>query len=264
MRIIFIGDIVGKPGRRAVQQFLPELKQELQPDLVIANVENICHGRGVSEDNIQEMLDVGVQYFTSGNHIFAQKKILAKLDDKSFPVIRPANFPPKNPGRGLELYQTAKFQKVLIVNLIGRVFLRQNYDCPFRKMDEILKEHAHEQIDAVFVDMHAEASSEKIALGHYLDGRVSAVIGSHTHVPTADAQILQGGTAYITDVGMTGAVDSVIGVKKEPIIEGFLTQMPFKYEIVEGKSIFTAVLIEINDATKKTEKIQHIIKYTKD
>lgn len=264
MKILFIGDIVGRPGRRAVKQFLPDLKNELQPDLIIANCENICHGSGISEDTINEMLEAGVQFFTSGNHVFAQKKILPKLDDKSFPVIRPANFPPGNPGRGFEVYQTAKMQKILIVNLMGRVFIKRDYDCPFRKMDEIINEHKHEKLDAVIVDMHAEATSEKIALAHYLDGKVSAVIGSHTHVPTADSQILEGKTAFISDVGMSGAIDSVIGAKKEPIIKSFLTQMPFKYEIEDGKSVFATVCIDINNSTKETENITQIIKYTED
>jgi hypothetical protein len=262
MKIIFIGDIVGRPGREAVGKFLPDLKNEIKPDLVIANGENICHGRGMSENTLNDAMNAGVDFFTSGNHIFAQKKILPKLEDKSFPAIRPANFPPGNPGRGFHIYETAKMQKVLIVNLIGRVFMRQDYDCPFREMDKILQENKNDPIDAVIVDIHAEATSEKIALGHYLDGRVSAVIGSHTHVPTTDSKILSGGTAYISDVGMAGVTDSVIGVKKEPIIKGFLTQMPFKYEMADGESVFSAVLIEINDKTKKAGKIEQIIKYT--
>ena len=264
MKILFVGDIVGRPGRNATKELLPKLKEKYSPDVIIANGENVCHGRGISEETIKELQGAGITFFTSGNHVYANKQGLAKLDDKKFPVIRPANFPPGNPGRGYQVIETAKMQKILVINLIGRVFMRQNYDCPFRTTDAILEEHKTEQIDAVLVDMHCEATSEKIALGHYLDGRVSAVIGTHTHVPTADAAILSEGTAYITDVGMVGVEDSVIGVEKEPIIKGFLTQMPFKYEIADGPTIFAAVYIEIDDTTKKADKIEQIIEHLND
>lgn len=264
MKILFLGDIVGRPGRNAVQKLLPSLKEKYSPDITLANGENICHGRGISEETIQEVVGYGVEFFTSGNHIYAQKKVLPKLDDKSFPVIRPANFPPGNPGRGYEIIETAKMQKILVINLIGRVFMRQHYDCPFRTTDAILEENKNEKFDAVIVDMHGEATSEKIALGHYLDGRVTAVIGTHTHVPTADAAILSEGTAYITDAGMIGVKDSVIGVEKEPIIKGFLTQMPFQYEIADGPTVFSAVLIEIDDTSKKATSIDQIIEYLND
>jgi metallophosphoesterase (TIGR00282 family) len=261
MKIVFIGDIVGRPGREAVKEVLPSIKEEHKPDLILANGENICHGRGISEETINELVETGVNFFTSGNHIYANKKGLAKLDDKKFPVIRPANFPPGNPGRGYQIIETGKMQQVLIINVMGRVFMKQNYDCPFRKIDEILEEHKADNLSAVIVDIHGEATSEKVALGHHVDGRVSAVLGTHTHIPTSDAHILEEGTAYISDVGMVGVNDSVIGVSKEPIIKGFLTQMPFKYEIPDGPTIFAAVIIEIDDSTKKATNIEQIIKY---
>jgi len=259
MRTLFIGDIVGRPGRQATVKILPKLKQKYSPDLILANAENVSHGRGITEESIKELTKGGVNFFTSGNHIFAQAAILPKLEDKKFPVIRPANFPPGNPGRGFQVIETAMMQSVLIINLMGRVFMRHNYDCPFRILDQILNEHKTTPLSAIFVDIHGEATSEKIALANYADGRVSAVLGTHTHVPTADAQIFEKGTAYISDVGMVGVKDSVIGVVKEPIIRGFLTQMPFKYEVADGPVTFNAVYIETDDATKKTEKIEQII-----
>lgn len=259
MKILFIGDIVGRPGRKAVKELLPSLKEKYQPDLIIANGENVCHGRGISEDTLKELTNMGIQFFTSGNHIYAHKKVVSKLDDKSFPIIRPANFPPGNPGRGYHIFETGKMQRILIVNLMGRVFMRQNYDCPFRAMDAIINEHRGDHLDAIIVDIHGEATSEKVALGHYLNGRVSAVLGTHTHIPTADATILSEGTAYITDVGMVGVKDSIIGAEKEQIIQGFLKQMPFKYDIPEGPSVLSAVYIEIDDTSKKATHIEQII-----
>ena len=261
MKILFIGDIVGRPGRETVKKLLPELREKYSPDAIIANGENMTHGRGISEETVKEMQSFGITFFTSGNHIFANKTVIPKLDDKKFPVIRPANFPPGNPGRGYQVIETGKLQKILIINLMGRVFMKQNYDCPFRIADKILAEHMGDNLSAIIVDIHAEATSEKVALGHYLDGKVSAVIGTHTHIPTADTTILQEGTAYISDVGMVGVTDSVIGVQKEPVIKGFLTQMPFKYEIADGPTIFGSVLIEIDDLTKKATSIKQIIKH---
>lgn len=261
MKILFIGDIVGRPGRKTITELLPEIREEFTPDAIIANGENMTHGRGISEETVKEMQRAGIMFFTSGNHIFANKSGLQKLSDNKFPVIRPANFPPGNPGRGYEIIETGKFQKILVINLMGRVFMKQNYDCPFRVTDEILKEYENEDLSAIIVDIHAEATSEKVALGHYLDGRVTAVLGTHTHVPTADAKILDNGTAFIADVGMVGVTDSIIGVEKEPIIKGFLTQMPFKYEIADGPCELGAVLIEVDEKTKKTTEIKQIIKH---
>jgi metallophosphoesterase (TIGR00282 family) len=263
MKILFIGDIIGRPGRDTVKEILPSLKKKYSPDFVIANGENLTHGRGISEETVEEMKKAGVDFFTSGNHVYANKSGVAKLDDKSFPVIRPANFPPGNPGRGYQLLETAKMQKVLVINLMGRVFMKRNYDCPFRTADAILEEHKADNPNTIIVDIHADATSEKAALAHYLDGRVTAVLGTHTHVPTADARILEEGTAYITDVGMVGLKNSIIGVDKEPIIRNFLTQMPVKHEIGEGPTVFNAVIIETEESTIKAEKIELIIEELK-
>lgn len=259
MKILFIGDIVGKPGRKTVKELLPKLKEEHQPDLILANAENASHGSGITEEAIDELTKAGIDYFTSGNHIYNNKTAIPKLDYKNFPVIRPANYPPGNPGRGYHIFETGKMQKILIVNLMGRVFIKESYDCPFRKIDEIIEETKADQPQAIIVDFHAEATSEKVAFGHYVDGRVSAVVGTHTHIPTSDAKILSEGTAYITDTGMVGVEDSVIGAEKEGIIKSFLTQMPFKREIADGATTFNAVLIEINEATGKAESIRQII-----
>lgn len=259
MKFIFIGDVVGRPGREAVTKILPDLKEKYKPDLVIANCENSCHGRGASEDTIAEMRRAGVNFFTSGNHIYGHKAVIPKLDDKKFPVIRPANFPPGNPGRGFQVVDAGRMQKVLVVNLMGRVFMKQNYDCPFRTMDAILKQHDGDQIDAIIVDIHADATSEKIALCHYLDGRVSAVIGTHTHVPTADCGSFPKGTGFICDVGMVGVKDSVIGAAKESILKSFVTQMPFRYEIPDGDVTFNAVYFETDDSTMQTTEMQQIL-----
>jgi len=259
MKILFIGDIVGRSGRETVKKALPKIKEDQMPDLIIANGENLAHGRGLTPETIEEMKQAGIDFFTSGNHIYNNKAAIEKLNDKSFPVIRPANFPPGSPGRGYHIYETAKMQKIAIINLHGRVFITENYDCPFRKADEILEEIKGDQPNAIIIDFHAEATSEKIAFAKYLDGRVGAIVGTHTHVPTADAQIFESKTAYITDVGMVGASDSVIGAKKEDIINSFLTQMPFKYDIADGPSTFNAVLIELNDSNGMATEITPII-----
>jgi len=265
MKIIFIGDIVGRPGREAVKKILPELRDKYKPDLILANAENLSHGIGVSEKSVEEMERAGIQFFTSGNHVYHNRLIIPKLDDKKFPVIRPANFPPGNPGRGYEVIETGKMEKVLIINLMGRVFIPQNYDCPFRAVDKILEDHSHENLSAIFVDFHAEATSEKIAMAHYLDGRVTALVGTHTHIPTADAQIFPEKMAYVTDVGMVGAKDSIIGAEKEGIIQSFLTQQSFKYEIPDyGPKTFGAVYIETELNSKEAIKIEQIIETIND
>jgi len=259
MKIIFIGDIVGEPGREATKELLPRLKQEFNPDLVIANGENISHGKGMSSDHMDEMMKRGIDFFTSGNHIWQQRDLRPRMDEKNPSVIRPANYPPDNPGRGWRIIETAMMKKLLIINLQGRVFMHKDYDCPFRAADKILEEVSHEHIDEILVDFHAEATSEKVALGHYLDGRVSAVIGTHTHVPTADVRILPGGTGYLTDVGMVGLRDGVIGVNKEEILKSFVNQMPVKHQIAdEGTATFCAVYLELKGG--KTVKAEAILK----
>ncbi len=261
MNILFIGDIFAKPGRETVKKLLKGYRQEQNIDLVIANAENMKHGKGVTEDNINEMKAAGVDFFTSGNHIWKDKEVIPLLDNRNIPLIRPANYPAGTPGSGYRIVETPSMKRVLVINLLGRLFMPVDLDCPFRTVDNILSDTSHEQIDAIFVDFHAETTSEKYALGHYLDGRVTAVIGTHTHVPTADAQILPKGTAFQCDVGFTGPADSVIGVKKEIIIENFLTQMPVRHEIAEGPTVFNAVKVESNEDKITASGITFIQKF---
>lgn len=261
MKILFVSDIFGRPGRETVKAILPGLREKYAPDLVIANAENLAHGNGFSPEHINEMSRAGIDFFTSGNHVWGQIDGVKRLDDADFPVIRPANFPlgVGVPGRGSAIIEDAKGRKVLIINLMGRVFLKPDLDCPFKAADRILAEYEGEDLAGIFVDFHAETTSEKYALSFYLDGRVSAIVGTHTHVPTKDARILKNGTAAITDVGITGSVDSVIGVKKELILKHFLTGMPVKHEPEDqGEMVFNAVLIELDEGKNKALNIIHI------
>ncbi len=249
MNILFIGDIVGKPGRNATKKAIKQLKDEHNIDLVIANGENLAHGLGITLKTSKEMCEAGVDFFTSGNHIYKNKDIFKEMEKKSTRIIRPANFPPGNVGKGYRVI-SKKGKKLLVINLTGRVFFDHNYDCPFRAIDQILDEHKKTKLDGIIIDFHAEATSEKIAMKHYLDGRVSALIGTHTHVPTADAEVTQKSMAYITDVGMTGPTDSVIGVEKKSILESFLRQTKFKLEVAKGSCVFNAVMLEITGRSK--------------
>lgn len=258
MKILFIGDIFGRPGRNTVKKLLPEFKAKYGAHLVIANAENMHHGKGVDEGQMNEMQKVGVDFFTSGNHVWKERSIIPRLNDKNLPLIRPANYPEGAPGRGFQIIEGGLMQRVLVINLMGRVFMPIHLDCPFRTADRILKQFEHEQLSAIFVDFHAEATAEKAALAHYLDGRVSAVIGTHTHIPTFDARILPNGTAFQSDVGFTGPIDSIIGLEKESIIKNFLTQVPVKHEVADGDTIFNAILIEIDDQTKKAISVEQI------
>jgi 2',3'-cyclic-nucleotide 2'-phosphodiesterase len=258
MKILFIGDIFGRPGRMAVEKILKTYREENNVDFVIANAENLRHGRGVSEKNIKDMQQAGVDFFTSGNHVFDDRELVPFLDNPKLPLIRPANYPPNVPGRGYEIVETALKKKILVINLLGRVFVKEHSDCPFRKADEILSKFANVKMDAIFVDFHAEATSEKNGLANYLDGRVTAVIGTHTHVATADARILPRGTAYQSDVGFTGPIDSVIGVKKEIMIDHFLTQMRVKHEVAQGPVVFNAVEIAVNDNNIQSADIKPV------
>ena len=264
MKILFIGDIVGRGGREAVKEILPKVREEYSPDLVIANAENLSHGNGFTPEHIEEMQKAGIDFFTSGHHVWGNKSGVLKLNDPKFPVTRPANYPSSNtPGRGYEIIEDGMMNRLLVVNMQGQVFMRPHVDSPFKIMDKILQETAHENLAGIIVDFHAEATSEKYTLGLYLDGKVSAVVGTHTHVATADAHIFENGTAYISDAGMVGAYDSSIGVKKDLIINKFLTQMPAKHEPeTEGKMVFGSVLIEIDEKTKKALDIKQIIKFT--
>jgi metallophosphoesterase (TIGR00282 family) len=250
MIFLVIGDIVGRPGRQAIHDFLPSLRREYGVDMVIANGENAAGGFGLTLETARELLGDGIDVLTSGNHIWAQKDIIPHLDG-DLPILRPLNYPQGVPGRG---YLVAG--KVMVVNLIGRTFM-SNYDCPFRAMDRLLEE-TEPKPPVIIVDFHAEATSEKVALGRYLDGRVSAVLGTHTHVGTIDATLLPGGTAYVTDIGMTGPTDSVIGDDAEAVIQRFLTMMPHHLSVGKGKATLNAVRVEVDENTGRATGIKRV------
>jgi metallophosphoesterase (TIGR00282 family) len=255
MKILFIGDIVGKPGRRAVRELLPGIVEDNRIDLVIANCENAAAGFGVTGEIVEELYGRQIDVLTSGNHIWDKKEILESVDEDET-LLRPANYPPGVPGKGSAVVSTRGGVQVGVLNLAGRVFM-QSLDCPFRTADQEI-EQLKKRTRIIIVDMHAEATSEKIALGWYLDGRVTAVLGTHTHVQTADERILPGGTACITDVGMTGPFDSVIGIKKDSILERFLLQMPNKFEIAKGDVRLQGVIVECDPASGRSLSIQRL------
>ncbi len=255
MRILFVGDIVGNPGRRILKNVLPRLRGEYLPDLVIANGENCAGGVGLTPSTAEEIFRAGCDVITGGNHTWDKREILPLLE--SHPrLLRPANYPDPAPGGGVCLCEGRDGTPAAVVNLMGRVFMNLTDD-PFRAADSILREiGSHARV--IVVDFHAEATSEKMAFGWYLDGRVTAVIGTHTHVPTADERVLPEGTAFISDVGMTGPYDSVIGVEKSLVIERFLTQRPVRLTPATGDVRLAAVLIEASAATGRAESIRRI------
>lgn len=255
MKVLFIGDIVGKTGRDSVKGLLPMIVDKYKIELVIANCENAAGGFGITEKVVSEIFACGVHVLTSGNHIWDKKEALPYIA-KEDRLLRPLNYPPGVPGFGTRLYTLPSGQKVAVMNLSGRVFM-SNMDCPFRCGSNEIK-RLREITNNIIVDFHAEATSEKLAFGHFVDGKVSAVIGTHTHVQTADEQILPAGTAYITDVGMTGPVNSIIGVEKEQVIERFLFQIPKKFEAARGKGVLSAVVVEIKDGTGQSIAIQRL------
>jgi len=253
--ILFIGDIVGKPGRQAVSRGLHRLIDRHCIDLVIANGENASGGFGITVETARELFSCGIQFFTTGNHVWDKKDALEYLDREER-IVRPANYPDGAPGKGARLVSTPGGVAVGVINLEGRIFMN-NLECPFKTADrEIEKLSASTKI--IFVDFHAEATSEKTSLGWYLDGRVSAVVGTHTHVQTADERILTEGTAYITDAGMTGAFDSVIGVRKDEPIQKFLTQLPTKFEVAKKDIRLNGVVVKIDEASGRALSIERI------
>jgi len=255
MKILFIGDIVGEPGRRAVKELVPKIKRRDDVEFVIANGENIAGGSGITPALAEEILGGGVDVMTSGDHIWKRKEILDYIDSNRR-LLRPANYPSQAPGFGATVISSESGTDVGVINLIGRVFM-QALECPFRVAKEEV-EKLKSKARVIIVDMHAEATSEKIALGWYLDGLVSAVIGTHTHVQTADEKILPGGTAFISDAGMTGPFDSVIGRKKEQILTRFITQMPARFEMAEGDVQLHGVVLDIDEKTGKANSIKRI------
>lgn len=261
MKILFIGDIVGKPGRRAVKELLPSLIGGHGIDLVIANCENAASGFGVTREIVEELYDAHIDILTSGNHIWDKKEVLEFIDDYET-LLRPANYPGIVPGKGSVLMPTAAGDYVGVLNLAGRIFM-QPIDCPFvTAKKEIARLKARTNV--IIVDIHAEATSEKKALGWYLDGEVSAVLGTHTHVQTADDEILPNGTAYISDAGMTGPFDSVIGIKKDTIIEKFLKQIPNRFDVAKGDIRLQGVLLDIDAQSGRAHAIERISVKLKD
>lgn len=242
---------MGSPGRRAVKQLLPGLKEQYGVNLVIANAENAAGGLGLTLATADELIGAGADVLTSGNHIWAQKEIIPYLDSE-MPILRPLNYPPGVPGRGYMVFNN----KAVIINLIGRTFIG-DFDCPFRAMDKLLAQ-LEPKPQVIIIDFHAEATSEKMALGRYLDGRVSAVLGTHTHVGTIDAQLFAKGTAYVTDIGMTGPIDSVIGDDTGAVIRRFLTIMPHRLSVGKGKVVFNAILLRVDEETGKATGIERI------
>ncbi len=243
MKILFIGDVVGKPGRRAVRELLPGIVEEHRIDFVIANCENAAAGFGVTPEIVEELYAAHIDVLTSGNHIWDKREVMAFVDDCES-LLRPANYPEGAPGRGSLVMPSPGGIPIGVINLAGRVFMRP-LDCPFRTAEREI-EKLKKKTKIIIVDMHAEATSEKIAMGWYLDGRVTAVMGTHTHVQTADERILPGGTGYITDVGMTGPFDSVIGIKKDAILQRFLLQIPNKFDVAKGDVRLQGVTVDID------------------
>ena len=246
---------MGKPGREAVQELVPEIRKQYEIDMVIVNGENAAGGIGITQSTSEAILDSEVDVITTGNHVWRRKEVIPYLDGDA-PIIRPLNYPPGLAGRGYII-----IGPVVVVNLVGRTFMH-NYDCPFRAMDKLLEELA-QRPKITIVDFHAEATSEKVAMGWHLDGRVTAVVGTHTHVGTVDTRVLPNGTAYITDIGMVGPMDSVIGADKEAALSSFLTAMPFNLSVGRGDVIFNSVLLEVSEDTGLATSIIRIDKEIK-
>lgn len=259
MRILFIGDIFGRPGRHIVRDHVADIVEQRGADLVIANAENAAAGFGVTPAIVEELLGLGIDVITTGNHIWDKKEIIEFLQNgasnSARRVLRPANYPEGSPGWGCFEGKTKSGAPYAVINLQGRVFMGTNDD-PFRTADELLKKI---KARVVLVDMHAEATSEKMAMGWYLDGRVTAVVGTHTHVPTADERVLLKGTAFVTDIGMTGPYDSVIGVEKELVLHRFLTSMPARWEPATGDVWLCAAIIDCDEKTGRASKIERYI-----
>ncbi|ACM60090.1 hypothetical protein B0S90_1280 [Caldicellulosiruptor bescii] len=253
MRFLAIGDVVGRPGRNILKSTLSKLKENYKIDVVIANCENAAGGNGLTKKVADELFSIGIDVMTMGNHVWANKEIFSFIENETR-IIRPANYPEgTTPGRGYNVFEKNNV-KFTVINLCGRVFM-ENLDCPFRKIDEILKKI---ECPIIIVDFHAEATSEKIALGFYVDGRVSCLYGTHTHVQTADEKILPNGTAYITDIGMTGPYDSVLGVDKDIVIQKFTTLLPVRFEVAKGKAQFNGIVFEVDNNSGKAVSIERI------
>lgn len=256
MKILFIGDVVGSPGRQMIQDYLPKLKEKYRPSVTILNGENSAGGKGITEKIYKNFLSWGVQAVTLGNHAWNKKEVFDFIDEAKY-LIRPANFPENNPGKGI-VYLPVNGEEVAIINLQGRTFMPA-IDDPFAKVDELI-EQAKKRTNMIFIDFHAEATSEKQAMAWYVDGRVSAVVGTHTHTQTADERILSQGTGFITDVGMTGPYEGILGVETEAVIKRFLTSLPVRFEVDKtGKTQLNGVFLELDKQNGKTIKIERIL-----
>ena len=255
MRIMLAGDVIGRPGRRAFRECTPRLRKEKNVDVVIVNGENSAGGKGITRKALDELYRGGADIITSGNHVWDKKDVLEFIDREPF-LVRPANYPDGAPGKGYCIYPF-KAKNIGVINLSGRTFMPA-LDCPFQKVEQVLRE-IRGKCDIVLLDFHAEATSEKMAMGWYLDGRVHGVVGTHTHIQTADERILPQGTAYITDLGMVGPWDSVLGVKKEIVLEKFLTARPARFDVAEGPCVYSAVIVEIDDDSNRTAGLERIL-----
>ncbi|MCE3255384.1 MAG: YmdB family metallophosphoesterase [Rickettsiaceae bacterium] len=260
MKILFCGDLVGKSGRKAVEKFVPKLKAELGLDLVIANVDNASGGFGINKNTCDELIACGVDVMTGGDHIWDQRETLSFISSQTN-LLRPLNFPKHTPGNGAIIFTAKSGKKILVIHLLGQVFIKNHLNCPFEAVEELLKNHqlSPGKIDAIIVDIHAEATSEKMAMGKFLDGKVSLVVGTHTHIPTNDFHIMRAGTAYQTDAGMCGDYDSVIGMQEGVPLKFFLTKRKMgRMEPGNGEATFCATLVETDDKTGLAKKIEAI------
>lgn len=263
--ILFFGDIVGKLGRKAVAEVVPTLRKKYEADFVFANGENMAHGRGLTPLTVEEVLASGIDYLTTGDHCFDQRAFIEELYNGQYPLLRPVNYTTDSEGAGYAIITKNNFE-VLLINAIGRVFMPKHYEDPFKTIDTILEGFTNRKFSAIIIDIHAETTAEKIALKHYLDGKISALLGTHTHVPTADAHISEQGTGFVTDVGMTGDATGVIGIKAEPVIAAFLTQKKFDHELAEtGPAQVCGVHLSIDPDTGRCvsiEQIQELVSIT--
>lgn len=256
MRILMIGDVVGRPGKHAVSQIVPRLVREQSIDLVIANAENVAAGSGLTPQNFRKLLNQGVDCCTMGDHIYRRRELTGELAHSPH-IVKPANFPAEAPGRTFTVLEARNGVPVGVISLIGRTFMNTRADCPFHAADRVLDELPSD-VQVIVVDVHAEATAEKVALGWHLDGRVSAVVGTHTHVPTADECILPGGTAYLTDVGMTGPHDSVLGRDKRAVLQSLITGVPHPYAVATRDVRLRAALIDIDAASGRARQIERV------
>ncbi len=256
MNILVIGDIVGKPGRAILKSMLSKIQREQEISFTIANAENAAGGRGLTKDIKDDLLSMGIDVLTMGNHVWDNKSIFSFIDDEPR-LIRPINYPGDCPGQGMHVYQAGFNKRIAVINASGRIYLPA-LDCPFQTVNEIVNE-IKSKVDIIIVDFHAEATSEKMALAYYLDGRVSAVLGTHTHIQTADEKILSGGTAYITDLGMTGPADSILGMEKQSIIDKFLNARPARFEVATGPAQLQGVILKIDE---ESNAVLHIERFS--